>query len=175
MPKTKQQKEIIVNEYSAKLKETKTIIIFRPNGITANEASDLKKELFDITANFKVVKNTLLKISLKNAELPEFESLENRENAVVFCTEDNITDSAKIIKEFIQKAKKGEIVGGVLNGTMLSQDQVISLADLPAKDQLLGQLLNVFNGPARGFVTVLNGNIREFVYLLNALKDTKKA
>jgi large subunit ribosomal protein L10 len=173
MSKTKQQKQETVKQYSELLKDNNSIIVFRPNGITANEASSLKKELHNLKANFNVVKNTLFKISLKDSNLPEIESFAGGENAVIFCSESNITDSAKLISEFIKKSEKGEITAGILSGKKLEKTQVVELASLPPKDQLLGQLLSVFNGPMRGLVTVLNGNMRELVYALNAIKETK--
>jgi len=173
MAKSKQQKTDIVNQYKDILTKSGTILVFQPNGISANEASTLKKELFDHDANFNVVKNTLFKVALKESNLPEVATFNGGENAVVFCTEETVTETAKILKDFLKETKKGEIASGILTGDVLTKEQVTNLADLPSKDQLLGQLLNVMNGPIRGLATVLNGNIRDFVQVINAIKDTK--
>jgi large subunit ribosomal protein L10 len=173
MAKTKAQKQAIVEQYKGELTAKGSIIVFKPNGISANEASTLKKELYDVDSNFNVVKNTLFKVALKEADLPEVESFEGNENAVIFCTDGNITESAKILKEFIKETEKGEIQAGILNGQVIDGAQVTALADLPSKDQLIGQLLSVFNGPMRGLVSVLNGNMRELVYALNAIQEAK--
>ncbi|MFQ5492539.1 MAG: 50S ribosomal protein L10 [Candidatus Dojkabacteria bacterium] len=172
MAKTKQQKEAIVAQYRDKLKGAKALYFVRPSGITPNQTSALKKELAEVGAQFNVVKNTLFKIALKDESLPEVETLASGEHAVLYSA-DQVSEAAKVLQKHIKETEKMEIVAGLLNGEEITAVQVKDLAELPSKDQLIAQLLSVFNGPARGMVTVLSGNMREMVQVLSAIKDEK--
>lgn len=173
MAKTKQEKKAIVEEYVEKLGNVKTIYFVAPQGLSVNQSTDLKKALFDHGSSFNVVKNTLFKIALEKAGLPVPELLDAGEHAVVFSGDD-VSEVAKLVKQHAEDTEKMEILGGLLDGEFISAGQVKDLADLPSKDQLIGQLLSVFNGPARGLVTVLSGNMREMVQVLSAIKDQKE-
>ncbi|KXK26675.1 MAG: 50S ribosomal protein L10 [candidate division WS6 bacterium OLB20] len=173
MAKTKNDKKALVEEYVNKLQGVETIYFVAPKGLSANQSTDLKKALFDTGSSFNVVKNTLFKIALEKAGLPVPELLEGGEHAVVFSGKE-ISEVAKLVSKHAEETEKMEIVGGLLNGEYITAQQVKDLADLPSKDQLLGQLLSVFNGPARGLVTVLSGNMREMVQVLSAIKDQKE-
>lgn len=173
MAKSKNQKEELVKSYQQKLKKAKAVYMLKPKGVNPNEATALKKELYTLDSSYNTIKNNLFKIALQQEGLPEMESLESGAHAVLFSG-DQVSETAKVITNFIKNAEdKMEIIGGILEGNKISAEQIKSLAELPSKDQLLGQLLSVFNGPIRGFVTVAQGNIREFVYLLNAIKEAK--
>ena len=174
MPKTKKQKTELVNQYRGKLKSSKAVYLVRPAGLTPNESTALKKELFTMGATFNTVKNTLFEIALKEESLPEFENLKEGSHSVLFSG-DEMSEAAKVLKKTIKDTQKVTIIAGLLNGAKISATQIEALADLPSKDQLIGQLLSVFNGPARGFVTVLNGNMRQFVQVLNAIKEAKSS
>jgi len=73
-----------------------------------------------------------------------------------------------------KKFKKGEILGGVVDGAVVSADEVKALSKLPSKDALVGMFVNVVAAPLRGLVTVLNGNIRGLALALNAVKEKKE-
>lgn len=172
MAKTKTQKKELVADYVAKLDKVNTIYFVKPLGLGVNQTTMLKKALYGHNTDYHIVKNTLFKIALEQKGLPVPSSLDNGENAVVFCS-DEVSEIAKLIKEHAKETEKLSILGGILNGELISGDQVEALASLPSKDQLLGQLLSVFNGPMRGLVTVLSGNMREFVQVLSAIQDKK--
>ena len=64
-------------------------------------------------------------------------------------------------------------MGGILNGKEITSIQVNALAELPSKEVLLSQLLNVMNGSVRNFMYVLKGNIKELTYVLKAIEEKK--
>ena len=67
------------------------------------------------------------------------------------------------------------VKGAILDGKILSKEQVFALADLPSKEQLLAQVVGTIAGPLRGLVTVLSGPARGLVTCLNQIKDKKDA
>jgi large subunit ribosomal protein L10 len=174
MPKTKKQKTQLVEDYKVKLRAAKAVYLVRPSGLTPNETTAIKKELYNVGASMNTVKNTLFEIALKEEGLPEFESLAQGPHIVLFAG-DMLSEAAKVLQKAAKDTEKLEAIAGILNKEKISAAQITALADLPSKEALLGQLLSVFNGPIRGMVTVLSGNIREMVQVLNAIKDTKTA
>lgn len=81
--------------------------------------------------------------------------------------------AAKIISEFAKKNKNLEIKGGILEGAVLDPAGVESLADLPSREVLLAMVMRAMQGPLSGMVNVLQGNIRNLVYALEAVRKQK--
>jgi len=80
---------------------------------------------------------------------------------------------ARLVAE-IQKERKGlNIQGGILESRWMTSEEVIALAKLPSKDQLIAQVVGSIRAPLSGLVGVLQGNLRNLVYVLNAVKDSK--
>ena len=78
---------------------------------------------------------------------------------------------AKIISDFIKETEKTEIKAGVLEGKVVDVAAVKALASLPSREVLLAKVLGSMNAPITGFVTALSGNIRNLLYVLNAIKS----
>ena len=169
MAKTKNQKDSLLADYTAKLTDAKGLITIKPTGLTPNEANELRKKLSGENSSLRIVKNTLFKLALKDAgykvdtESKEFIG----ENAVIFCTGD-ISASAKIVDDFMKEKEKGEIKWGFLDGELVSGIEIEQIAKLPTKDILLGQVVGTMNAPVVNFVYVLNANV---VNLVNVLKN----
>lgn len=173
MAKTKAQKSAQVAEYSQRLQNYTTFFVVKPLGVNPNESTKLKKELSKLGSSYNVVKNTLFKVALKDASFEGAEFFDHNEHAVIFADGKTISESAKAIQAFVEDTKKAEIVGGVLDNKVIAASQVEQLAKLPSKDVMIAQFLNVINAPMTGLVRVLNGNIQEFLYALNAIKEAK--
>jgi large subunit ribosomal protein L10 len=82
---------------------------------------------------------------------------------------------AQILHTFAKKNEHIKLSAGVLEGNVLQSQEVVALAKLPSKQQLLGMLVGVLAGPIRGFASVLNGVQCNTVYVLTAIKDKKSA
>ncbi|MBN1915424.1 50S ribosomal protein L10 [Candidatus Dojkabacteria bacterium] len=173
MAKTKDEKKQSVAEYRDRLRLSKAVYLIEPKGITPNEATELKKALFNLNSQFNVVKNSLFKLALKDEGMDLDEDLLDGPNAAVFTSEQSLSEAAKIISKFIKDSEKGEIKGGILDGKFVSKDQVEALANLPSREQLLAQVVGTMYAPVSGFVNVLAGNIRSILYVLNAVKEQK--
>jgi len=173
MAKTKAQKKELVDEYKQKLAQSKTIYVVQPKALTPNEATQLKKELSSLDSTFNVVKNSLFKVALKEAGLPELAVFDTGEHGVLFSGA-QVSEVAKVLAKFAKETEKLEISDGLLNGEKISAEQVKDLAELPAKDVLITQVLYIMNGPLRNLLSVMNGNMRDFINVLNNLKDQKQ-
>lgn len=82
---------------------------------------------------------------------------------------------AKAVKAFIEKAKKGEILGAVLDGKLLSVEETKALANLPSKEELFAKMLGSINSPASGLVGCVNGVMASLTRAIAAVRDQKAA
>ena len=170
MALSKSKKKELVNEYKKRISEAKAFFVLQPKGVTPNEASELKIQLFEKDSTFSVVKNTLFRIALKEAEVDI--EIADGEHAIVF-SQDDFPEVAKIVDEFLASDEKGTFKSGFVEGQIISSEQFTNLSSLPSREVLLAQILATMQAPISGFVRVLNGNLYEFVNVVNAIKDQK--
>lgn len=143
------------------------------DGLNVTDVTQLRDDLYKVGAKMRVLPKRLLKIALKNTKIDFDPTAHEGQVAVVWGTD--AVSPAKIMYEFAKK-KEGvlRLLAGVLEGETLSLEEITSLAQLPSREQLLGQLLGVLAGPARGFVQVLSGVPRSLVYVLQAVKENRE-
>lgn len=169
---TRQKKEEMVASLVEKLKNSKSVVFTDYRGLTVEELDEVRNNLRAQGVEFKVVKNTLFKIASSEAGIElSGDATHNHPVAVAFGTDE--VAPAKITFEYSKKNDKFSIVGGVLEGKQINAVMVKSLANLPTKEQLYGQLVGTIAAPLSGFVNVMQGNIRGLVNVLSAVKDQK--
>jgi large subunit ribosomal protein L10 len=168
----KKEKEALVEELTAKLKENSGVVLTEYQGMTVAEISELRAKLRPLKCEYAVVKNTLSKIALKNAGLESFAGLFTGPTAIAIEKGDPVAP-AKVILDFTKDHAKLKIKAGLLGKKVLSPAEVKALAALPTKEVLIGKLLGVLQSPMYGFVNVLQGNIRSLAYVLEAIKNQR--
>ncbi len=171
MALTRQQKEERVAQVSTELKGATSVVFLAYDGLTVDDLEELRDQLFANGSRLRVVPKRLLKLALKTAQM-DFDPAAHMGQLAIVWGNDPVAP-AKAIHTFAKKNGKAKLVAGVLEGVTLSQEQITALAILPSREQLLGQLVSVLAGPARGLVQVLNGVPRSFLYALKAISDTK--
>lgn len=172
MTTTRQKKEEIIKDLKENLKKAKLIIFVNFHGLNVSAATQLRRLLGNIGARYLVAKKTLIKKALESFGLEgEILNLEG-EVAMAFCEQDPIL-SAKAIEQFAKKNKAIKILGGVFENKYIGQKSVIMLANVPPREVLLGQFVHVINAPIQGLVVTLNGVMRNFVNVLNQIKNVK--
>lgn len=91
---------------------------------------------------------------------------------IIFSYEDEIAP-AKILKDFQKEHKILKISGGILERNFIELNEVLKLANLPSKQELIAKVIGGINAPISGFVNVLAGNLRNFVCVLQAIEKQK--
>jgi large subunit ribosomal protein L10 len=170
---SKQKKQEDLQALTSELEQARGVVFTEYGGMTVKEIDALRKKLRAENVRYQVVKVTLLKKALAALGVKGDDFKYNGPVAVAFSNEEETTP-ARVIKSMVKDNPKIVIDGGVFNKELIGKSVVEKLAALPTKQQLLGQLLSVLNGPARGLVTVLSGNTRNLVNVLNAIADKKK-
>jgi large subunit ribosomal protein L10 len=173
MALTRQEKEAQLKQLVTDLADAKGVVFAQYRGLTVKEIDKIRKNLRKEGVKYSVVKVTLLKMALAELGVNSDEFLDIGPIAVAISQDDETTP-ARIIKSMNKEHQNLILGGGILEKKVIGKQMVITLADLPSKQQLLGQLVSVIAGPARGLVTVLSGNMRQLVYALNAIAEAKK-
>lgn len=172
MPKTKQQKEQMVQELADKLGRIKSAVFTQVSGYTMDDANELRAKGREQGIELSITKKTLLVRALEKAGVKLDKSQLEGSILTSFGYEDEV-GPAKIMAEYAKDREGVELIGGVLEGNFVEADSVKALSKLPSKQELLAKVVGSLNAPVSGFVNVLSGNLRGLVNVLNAVKDSK--
>jgi len=169
---TKQQKEVFVEAVYEKMQSCKSAILADYRGLTVAAVTELRNKLRESNSDLKVAKNTLIKIAVDKIGIEGLDPYLEGPTAIAFGYDDPVAP-AKILSEFARTNKELEIKGGVLEGRVITAEGVKGLASLPSREVLLAKVLGGMQAPLNGFANVLQGNIRNFVYVLEAVRKQK--
>ena len=161
MPNAKvlESKKAVVATLSGKIKEASSVVFVDYKGITVAQDTELRKQFREAGVDYAVVKNTLTNFAAKNAGY-DFSEVLNGTTAMASTTGDPIAP-ARIVCEFAKKNKNTlSIKGGVVEGSVLSADQLNGFGELPSKNALVASVLGTFLAPISSLAFVLD-QIRE--------------
>ena len=170
MAKTKQKKEELLKNLKAKLADSKSIVFANFTGLSVKDTEDLRSKCREAEVEYLVAKKTLLKKALEEAgfEVPKLEG----EISAAFSVKDEVI-AAKVLDTFAKGHEQIKFLAGILENKMIDAEEVKGLAKLPSKDELFAKMVGSIKAPISGFVNVLSGNLRGFVNVLNAIKESK--
>lgn len=163
------QKEEMVASIRAAFESAKSVILANHSGIDVNTVNELRAEFRANNVQYRVVKNTLAKLALKDTDLDTIADLFRGPTAIAYSEEDAVSP-AKVIKDFASEHDEYEVRGGYLDGNVLNADGVRELADMPTKDEMRSKVLSLFQAVPTKFVRTLNAAPSDFVQLLGARK-----
>ena len=161
MPNAKvlESKKAVVEALSGKIKEATSVVFVDYKGITVAQDTALRKQFRDAGVDYAVVKNTLTRFAAKENGY-DFDEVLNGTTAMASTTGDPIAP-ARIVCEFAKKNKLAmSIKGGLVEGSVLTGEQLSSFGELPSKDALVAQVLGTFLAPISSLAFVLD-QIRE--------------
>ena len=145
-----QEKQLAVDEISAKLRESSATVVADYRGLNVAQVTELRKQLREAGIEFQVLKNSLVRRATASAELTELDQVLTGPTAIAFSKDDAVAP-AKILNDFAKKNDKLEIKGGVVEGRVVDTAQIKALAELPSREGLLSMLLSVLQAPMRNF------------------------
>jgi len=168
MAKTRAQKEKTVEQLAKAFKSAKSVIFSEIKGLNVADTSELRVLLRKEKVGHTVAKLTLVKRALREAGL-KADSLDFKTQVAVSYSDDE-TAAARILKKFSIGHESLKLLSGFLEGESIDGQKLKALAGTPSRKELLGQLVSVIAGPAKGLVTVLSGNLRGLVQVLSQIK-----
>jgi large subunit ribosomal protein L10 len=168
------KKEKVVEELLEKVGRAKGLVFTNYQGLTHQQIEALKKALKKVDAEFVNTKNTLLLIALKDkmdttAEKDKFQN----PTATLFIYDD-VVGPLKELTKSIKDFKLPAIKFGMLDGVVVSENEIVKVASLPPLEVLRAQLLGNMKGPISGLHRALNWNLQKFILTLSAIEKSKQ-
>ncbi len=158
MPNAKvlESKKAVVEALTSKINESTAVVFVDYKGINVAQDTELRKQFRDAGVEYSVVKNTLTNFATKNCGY-DFSEVLNGTTAMATTTGDPIAP-ARIVCEFAKKNKLKtlSIKGGVVEGSVLSADQLNGFGELPSKNALVASVLGTFLAPISSLAFVLD-------------------
>jgi large subunit ribosomal protein L10 len=139
------QKAAVVEEVAAQIKESEAVFAVDYRGISVPQAAELRVKLNEAGARFRVVKNTLTLLAADRAGAEALKEVLDGPTAFTFVTAEggDVALAAKALAQFRRENDLLEFKGGVMNGEVLTAEQIGELSRLPSLDVLHGQLVGV--------------------------------
>jgi large subunit ribosomal protein L10 len=173
MATSKQKKQEILAGLEDKISRSKSVFFTSYFGTGANEINELRAKFKENGAEYTVAKKTLVDLAFKNRKVAGVNAAEMAgEVATIFGYDDEVVP-AKVLDDFAKGREEFRFLGGVLENSFITGDQVRQLAQLPSKQQLYAQVVGTINAPVSGFVNVLAGNLRGLVTALKQIEEKK--
>jgi large subunit ribosomal protein L10 len=168
-------KETAVEKLSGELGRIKLAVMTDYRGLTVREVEELRDILRTEGITYRVTKNTLLRLAAsKSPALAEVDPATFSGPMALAMGFDDEVAPARVIFQYAKAHNALEIVGAVTgDGSVLSAAQVKALATLPNREQLLAQVVGTIAAPLSGMLSVMTGNVRSIINVLNALSEAK--
>ncbi len=166
------QKEQIVQEMSEKFAKATGIYLVDFTGMDVNTTTELRKNLRDEQVEYRVLKNTLAKLSFQNAGIDGLDDYLKGVNAYAISYEDP-TLPVKVLDRKKEFKEKLVFKAALFEGKVLGADQVEAVAKLPSRGELLAQLASMLQSPMVKLAGTLNGAISKMMMVLKALEEKK--
>ena len=137
----RKQKEELVESLHNTFLNSQSVIVTHINGLTVSETTNLRSSMRNSNCKFKVTKNKIVKLALKNTKFEHLDSLFTGPTAIG-SSEDAIAP-AKVLVDFSKESEKIKIIGGGFETKSLSVDEINNLASLPSLDEVRSKLIGL--------------------------------
>ncbi len=168
------EKVAMIAELKETMKNAKGAVLTDYRGIKVAQDTKLRRKMREAGVEYLVIKNNMASIAAKEAGIEGLDNYLKGPLAMVSSAKDPVAP-AKLISEFIKENRIMEIKGGLVEGKVIDAEAVKALASLPPREVLIARLLGSMQSPITGLVNVLQGNIRNLVYTLEAVRQQKES
>lgn len=166
------EKTEVIESLHKTFTESGSVILLDFKGVTVPEITELRDRVRESQGGYAVVKNTL---ALRAAEGTPIDSIREHftgPTAIAYTAEDPVA-LAKTLRDFVKGQEGMEFKVGVLDGNVLSEGQVVELAALPSREELLSKLLFLLNAPLTRLVTALQSPVRNLAVVLGQVEGKR--
>jgi large subunit ribosomal protein L10 len=167
------EKENMVSSLKDLFEGTNLMVVTQQSGLTVAESTDLRNQMREAGASFKVTKNRLARLALDGTKFAELTPLFSGPTAVA-TSEDSVA-AAKVAVGFAKDNDKLVIVGGALDGELLEVDRIKALAALPSLDELRAKLVGMISTPATRIAQVLSAPGGQVARVISAYSEKGEA
>ncbi|MCW3056148.1 MAG: ribosomal protein [Solirubrobacterales bacterium] len=170
----REQKAVAIAEIATHIDESDAIFAVDYRGITVAQAAELRANLREADASFKVVKNSLTERAADETGAESLKAYLEGPTALTFVRGD-VAVAAKAIADFARTTQLLPFKGGLVDGDVLDVEQLRSLSRLPSREVLYGQLVGVVASPVSGLVRTLNALISGLAVALGGVREKKES
>ena len=169
----KECKDYMVKDLARQFSEDRNLVITGYWGLGAEDMNLLRGSLKKVSSHYLIVKNSIAKRALEESKLKNLAKYIEGGVGIAFGGKDPI-NTIKALVDFSKKHNELEIRTGYLDGEVLDKSKIKQIAALPSRQELLTRLVMTMNAPISGFVNVLAGTLRSFIYVIQSYKDKKE-
>lgn len=167
------QKSDAVAALNATFNESGVVVVTRNLGLSVAQSTELRTKMREAGASYKVAKNRLANLALKDTDYEGLSDLLTGPTAL--ATSSDPVAAAKATVEFAKTNDKLEIVGGSMGGQMLDEAGVKALASMPSLDELRGTIIGLVNAPATKIAQVVNAPANKLARVFGAFAAKEAA
>jgi large subunit ribosomal protein L10 len=170
---SKEMKKLIVNEFISDYKGVNNFIVVSIKGVNTQQANVLRRDLSEKNIKLKVVKNSLASIALKEIGVPALGQILEGPSAITVSDNDPVI-LAKVLTKWSKEISSLKIVGGLVDGEMLSLDDIKTLSAIPSREVVLTQIVFAIQAPMVQLANVFNATASSLCRVLHAIKEKKE-
>jgi len=143
------------------------------HGLDVEKITELRREFFNEDIEYRVAKNTLLKIAIDENSIDCIDGVFSGSTAIA-VSYDEPSSPAKIIKNFNKKYELPKVKGVFFDGEFFPSSDFERIANLPSKNELLAELVSMLNSPIQKFVSTISSPLGNLVSVLESVKQKKE-
>ena len=144
-----------VEELAEKIKEAKVVLLTDYRGINVEDVTGLRAKLRNTNTEYKVIKNNITKRALEKCEFSGLEDKLEGPTAVILGYNDYL-ETSKIIYEYAKENEFYKIKGGIIDGKVVSAEEIVTLAKLPSRETLISMLAGALLGSVSKLAVALS-------------------
>jgi large subunit ribosomal protein L10 len=163
------KKKDFVAELEGICKDSTAVIFTHYHGLTVSQVTELRRKLRENDANFKVVKNTLLKIAAQNAKVKLEDNMTSGPIAIAY-SKDPVA-AAKGVVEFAKKNDDLKLLGGIVDNAAMPIEDIKKLSKLPSLDELRGKIVGLLQAPATKLAFIAQAPAGQLARVINAFAN----
>ncbi len=166
------EKEKEVADLEAIIARSKSIYLTDFQGMNVELATKMRRKLRDAKVEYVVAKNTLAKRALRARGVEALDSFLEGPTGIAFGADE--VAAAKVLADFAKEFEKPALKAAYVGGHVYNADGIKTLALLPPREVLLGQVIGALRSPMQGAVGVLSGSLRQMVGVIDAIGKKKQ-
>ena len=160
------EKKDFVEKLKKEFNDSSSVIVAHYSGLSVSETDELRKEMRNNGAKFRVIKNRLTKLALTKTQFKDIADLFTGPTAIAYSSDP--VAPAKVAVNFEKKSKNFKIIGGGYDGEKIDKEKINFLASLPSLDELKGQIIGLIIAPAQKIASIVKEPGRQLARLMSS-------
>jgi large subunit ribosomal protein L10 len=170
----RQEKVAVVDEVRERMQHSTAALLTEYRGLSVTALRTLRIQLREADAEYKVAKNTLIRIAAREAGFKVPDDVLTGPTAITFCAGDPVA-TAKVLRAFSRQNPALVIKGGFLDGAVLSAEETLQLAELASREELLARLAGLFEAVLALPARLAQANLTKMARLVTALIEKRES